>query len=64
MLIRASVNYLDYPSSGGDFSTVIIFRSRERFLVTVKVLIGGAGIDSIASELQLHVSLVTTLVEP
>ena len=64
MLIRASLNYLDYPPSRCDFSTVIVFRSRERFMVTVKVLIGGAGIDSIAFELQLHVSLVTTLVEP
>ena len=62
-MIRACVNFLDYPSSRCEFSTVIVLRSRERFLVTVTVLVGDAGIDSIAFQIRILVSLVTTLVE-
>ena len=62
-LIRACVNVLDYPLSRCDFSTAIAFRSRERFLVSVTVLVGGAAIDSIAFELRLLVNLVTTSLE-
>ena len=46
-----------------EFSIVIVLRSRERFLVTVTVLVGDTGIDSIAFQIRLLVSLVTTLVE-
>ena len=59
-LIRACLNFLDYPLSRCDFSTVIALRSRERFLVTVTVVVVGAAIDSITFELRLFVSLVTT----
>ena len=63
LVIRACVNFLDYPSSRCEFSTAIVLRSRERFLVTVTVLVGDAGIDSIAFQILLLVSMVTTLVE-